>query len=71
MSREGLLVTSALATEVTGAMREFGADIDTHGRGLGTSVRILPAPTASPGPALATVDASRDWVIVDKSITRC
>jgi hypothetical protein len=65
------MVTSALATEVTGAIREFGAEIDAQDRALGTSVRILAAPAASPCPALATVDASRDWVIVDKSITRC
>jgi hypothetical protein len=63
------MVASALAAEVTGAIRELGADIDTHGRALGTSVRNLAAPAASPAPA--TVDASREWVIVDKSVTRC
>jgi hypothetical protein len=75
------MIASVLAAEVTGAIREFGADIDTHGRALGTSVRNLVAPAgvgrpsrlgsagASTGPG--TVDASSDWVIVDKSLTRC
>jgi hypothetical protein len=103
------MVASALAAEVTGAIRGFGSGIDTQGRALGTSVRNLVVPagvrdpsrrrlewdlylppvqllarfanavgasasllgSAAASPGLGTVDASSDWVIVDKSITRC
>jgi hypothetical protein len=63
------MVATTLAAEVAGAIREFGADIDTHGPALGMSVRNLAAPATLHGPT--PVDASRNCVIVDKSVTRC
>jgi hypothetical protein len=62
------MLTTAIATEVTGAVEGLRSGLETQGRALGVTVRDLVAST------IGTRDADRsptDPVIVERTLTRC
>jgi hypothetical protein len=79
------MVTTAIAAEVTGAVRGLGSDMESQGRALGArlaqeisypSARLVGAVASALGRRLPSPDGQAprpegDVVIVDRFLTRC